>query len=141
MRVFASDHSAHTPTMIERWRRVDTEQPLLDSASAVCDAASRSACAFIDAVAEFNSRLLFLDTAHGIGIASPAQRTLAEQARGIEQQYGARLVFKQSGAGGGDLGIALSDSCEAMREFTHIAVQSGLTKLDVTVDTGGVRRE
>ena len=58
----------------------------------------------LGAIAGYESGLRQLDEAAGIGIFSPVH----ERLRAIAVKHGA--VYKPSGAGGGDFGIALTDS-------------------------------
>ena len=141
LQAFAWSQSASTTSLIEGWHQVRTKNELSDTAAHVCDAARSSAETLIEAVMEFQSRLLRLDQSYSLGVSTPAQLQLESKAHSLAREYGARLVFKQSGAGGGDVGIALSDSKEALQAFACIAVQSGLIALDVELDMEGVHRD
>ncbi len=78
---------------------------------------------------------------HGLGILGHNLRALAAEATQVEKRFNCALVFKQSGAGGGDISIALSDNKEALQAFERIAVQSGLLPLNLEIDMHGVRRD
>ena len=141
LQAFAWSQSASTTGLIERWRQIRAKNALSDAAAEVCDAARASAESLIEAVMEFQSRLHRLDQSHSLGVSTPAQLRLESEAQSLAREYRARLVFKQSGAGGGDVGIALSDSEEALQAFASVAVQSSLIALDVKLDMEGVRRD
>jgi phosphomevalonate kinase len=78
--------------------------------------------AILRSVADYDDALRALDSGAGIGIYTPAHQRLAE----IADAAGA--VYKVSGAGGGDFGIALADSADVIaRVSAACAAESILT--------------
>ena len=140
-RAFAWNRPASTRRAIEGWRVVRDHQKLLDATCKLAQSVRSSAADLLDSIDDFQQRLLALDRAHALGIAAPEQHHLAARAQDIAANHGAKVLFKQSGAGGGDVGIALSTSIEALQAFSDIAVQSGLEPLDIDIDFKGVVRE
>jgi len=95
--------------------------------------------ALLGAVATYETALRRLDGAAGIGIFSPVH----ERLHAIAQRHGA--VYKPSGAGGGDFGIALTESGEVEQALRSDYAAAGYRTLDVglcapglTVRGGGV---
>jgi ERG8-type phosphomevalonate kinase len=118
-----SGQSTSTPAMLDRlraFRARDAARSLshMERLGAVAGQAvaawrAQDLGSLLSAIAEYESGLRLLDEAAGIGIFSPVH----EQLRAIALEHGA--VYKPSGAGGGDFGIALTDSPEveqALRE-------------------------
>lgn len=81
----------------------------------------------------FADALSKLDDESGLNIYAAGHRRLYDAARGTA------VVYKPCGAGGGDLGLALSTDSAALDEFSVSAESAGLTRLDFAVDPGGVR--
>ena len=140
-RAFLWDRPSSTHRAIERWRVVRDHKQLLEAALKLPQSIQSSATNLLDAIDDFQQRLLELDRTHSLGIAVGEQHFLAARAQDIAAEYGARVIFKQSGAGGGDVSIAISTSIEALQAFSDIAVQSGLEPLELEVDMQGVVRE
>ncbi|MCY4199228.1 MAG: hypothetical protein OXF31_05325 [Gammaproteobacteria bacterium] len=138
---FASSVPAATTGAIKRWRNARDKTALVEAACAIAASADDSARALIHAIARFQSCLRSLDEMHGLGILGHNLRALAAEATQVEKRFNCALVFKQSGAGGGDISIALSDNKEALQAFERIAVQSGLLPLNLEIDMHGVRRD
>ncbi len=138
-KAFSWNRSASTPQAIERWRHVRNHGQLLEAAFKLPKSIQTGAVDLFDSICEFQQRLLALDHAYSLGIANAEQHLLAARAQALAAEH--RVLFKQSGAGGGDVSIALSTSTEALRAFSDIAVQSGLDPLELEVDMQGVVRE
>ncbi|MEO8224047.1 MAG: hypothetical protein ABI661_04525 [Gammaproteobacteria bacterium] len=88
--------------------------------------------AVLGAISGYESGLRRLDGAAGIGIFSPAH----EELRAIALKLGA--VYKPSGAGGGDFGIALTDSREVERALRAAYVAGGFMLLDAGLGAPGL---
>jgi mevalonate kinase len=73
-----------------------------------------------------------LDEAAGIGIFSPVH----ERLRAIAVKHGA--VYKPSGAGGGDFGIALTDSPSVDRDVRAAYAAEGFPVLDAELCAPGL---
>ncbi len=83
---------------------------------------------------EYVSRLKAMDEAAGLGIFSEAHdqlRTLANQAQ---------VVYKPCGAGGGDIGIAVSDDPSHLEELIALAIRDSFLTLDLEIAAHGVHR-
>ena len=138
---FATGQQRSTVKAIDRWRRVKRTHALHEAAMRVAESADTGASQLIDAISAFHSRLLALDRHHSLGITNPTQTALESEAGKLADEFGASLVYKQSGAGGGDVGIALASDRKALNAFRRIAVQSGLEPLDLHIDMQGVTRD
>ena len=79
-------------------------------------------------------RLAALDRDADLGIFSPAHRSLAELANQ------AQVVYKPCGAGGGDIGIAVSDDPAAVHTFMTLAADQSFLCLDLEIADHGVHR-
>jgi phosphomevalonate kinase len=89
---------------------------------------------FLTAVAAYGQRLEVLGECIGAEIVTGEHREIA----GFAKQYG--VVYKVSGAGGGDLGIALSADPEALAAFKE-AVRVKYRVVDFRLDTAGLSVE
>jgi phosphomevalonate kinase len=102
-------------------------------AAAACDAASLGSCDdFLAAVAEYGVRL------EELGLAMRADVVTSEHGRiGIAaRKYG--VVYKVSGAGGGDLGLAMSAHEDSLSAFTGAVAGMGFEVVDVAIDQQGL---
>ena len=140
-RAFSWNRPSSTRRAIERWRVVRDHKRLLQAAHELPRSARSNADELFDAIDDLQHRLLELDRAHTLGIAAREQHLLAARANDVAEEYSTRVLFKQSGAGGGDVSIAISTSFEALQALSNIAVQWGLEPLDLKVDMQGVVRE
>lgn len=114
-----SGESASTPRLIERffsYREADAEAFArhlrnLTTFAEQADAAWRAGAVpeILSALVGYDNALRSLDYDAHIGINSEAH----ERMRGLAEHHGA--VYKTSGAGGGDFGIVLSDSRDAIK--------------------------
>ncbi len=122
-----SGRPASTPQRIAAYtdfRQSGTAAGLIGSlevaARNAADAWERGAKADILATtAAFADALAALDAAGNIGILTPEHRELAA----LAARYG--VVYKTSGAGGGDLGLALTDDAERAARLREAFIQSG----------------
>ncbi len=80
--------------------------------------------AYIDALGAF-------DLEHEIGVFNAGHRELAAAARNVG------VLYKPCGAGGGDVGIALSGDGAPLTAFAELAEGRGFTRLDLSFDNRG----
>jgi len=108
-------------------------QLLRDCAEAVANAWSTGGCpqilnsfpAYINALRQFS-------VDHGLGIFDAGHEGLTQLAAD------AGLVYKPCGAGGGDIGIVLTDNGDAMTEFCEQAGKQSFQALDIAPDEQSV---
>ncbi|MCC5793837.1 MAG: hypothetical protein JJT85_03775 [Chromatiales bacterium] len=81
--------------------------------------------ALLPALADYDAALLQLDEAAGIGIYTPEHRRLRELARAQG------LVYKPSGAGGGDFGVVFGADPQALGRLRAQCAAEGLVTMDV----------
>lgn len=139
--IFAG-RSASTPGLVARYRAFGRERPrqaeelrqrLGGVAEVGCKAAQNDdARAFIEAVAEYGRGLEALGRAIGADIMTPEHRAIAGEARRLG------LAYKVSGAGGGDLGVAFSDSPSSLAEFAEAVADRGYRVVELGVDPEGL---
>lgn len=135
---FAWHRPAKSQAFIEKWRRVKNKNRLLDAATRLCDLAQWNAPSFLDQLCEFQTELRAIDQSSSMGIWTQGQAHIEATAQALAKEHSAQLVFKHAGAGGGDVAIALSNSTTALRALSAIAVQSGLSCLDLRIEHEGV---
>lgn len=137
-----SGSSASTPAMLGRLRAFrernavmcSTHMERLGAHSAQAVAAWRSADlhALLNAITGYESGLRQLDEAANIGIFSPVH----ERLRAIALGHGA--VYKPSGAGGGDFGIALTDSAQIAVQLRRSYAAADFSCLDAGLCAPGL---
>jgi phosphomevalonate kinase len=88
--------------------------------------------AFFEAVKEFYQTLSQLGKKSAMPIISPAHQKLANIAESVG------TVYKPSGAGSGDIGVAFSDSAEKIGLLKQAVQQAGFEALDVRICRRGV---
>ena len=86
----------------------------------------------LNSLAEYTSTLRRFDVDHKLGIFDAGHAKLAGHAGSTQ------LVYKPCGAGGGDLGIAISNDPSALAAFTDFARQQHFEPMDITIDVTGV---
>lgn len=117
--------------------RFDDWRATSDTASldALCQASERLfSSPDLEHLAEYVARLKAMDDAAGLGIFSAAHdrlHALANQAQ---------VVYKPCGAGGGDIGIAVSDDSSHLEKLIALATQDSLLTLDLEIAAHGVHR-
>jgi phosphomevalonate kinase len=134
--------SASTTEMVGKFAQFrETQQPLFgahfDDLCAISQAAlgawDRADVAnLLCALAEYDAALRRLDRDAGIGIYSPAHHRLAE----LSRRNGA--VYKPSGAGGGDFGVALADSPHVIGRIRELALRENILTIDGTAGARGL---
>ncbi len=83
--------------------------------------------------APYIEALRALSREYGLGIFDGGHEVLMRAEPG--------LIYKPCGAGGGDVGIALSNDPGQLEDFTAQAATSGCRRLEVALDTRGVEKD
>lgn len=68
---------------------------------------------------------------HALGIFDARHDELVEMAKM------SNVVYKPSGAGGGDIGVAFASSAADIDSFSRLAMEAGFSKLDLSLDSRG----
>ncbi len=89
----------------------------------------------LESLADYDDALRALDDGARIGIYTPAHRRLAAAAG----EAGA--VYKTSGAGGGDFGVAFADSPEVIARLSATLAESGVRTMPGAAGTPGLQVE
>jgi phosphomevalonate kinase len=134
--------SASTPDLVGRYQAWAAAEPLAAGrlkdrltglAAAGCEAASAGdARTFLDAVADYGEALEALGLAMGAEIVTPEHRRIGLLGRRLG------VVYKTSGAGGGDVGLALSLQPESLREFEARVAEMGFLVVGLGLDQRGL---
>ena len=137
-----SGQSASTPAMLGRLRafrerdaaRFSSHMERLgaNAGQAVAAWQAEDLGGLLLAIGGYEAGLRRLDEAAGIGIFSPAH----ERLRAIALEHGA--VYKPSGAGGGDFGIALTDSHRIEQTLRAAYAKAGCMTLDADLGAPGL---
>jgi phosphomevalonate kinase len=129
-----SGHSSVTTDHLARfvrWRETTNTGALTD----LCTA---SAALFekpdLEGFAHYTDCLKKLDEAANLGIYSPTHQRLDKLAKR------AQVVYKPCGAGGGDIGIAVSTGTSPINSFTAQAANESFLTLDLEIADHGVHR-
>lgn len=140
MAFYWSGKSAHTPTLLkrlDRWRAHHEHdyRKLQAQMNEVMQhlREQRNAHAVITTMKHFTQLLHHLDAHASVGIFEGCHAPLWQASRAKEE-----LVYKTCGAGGGDLGLALSTCAETLADFSRLAQAHGATQVDLSVDLRGV---
>jgi phosphomevalonate kinase len=134
--------SASTPDLVGRYRAWEAAEPLAAGrvkdrlsglAAAGCEAASAGdARAFLSAVADYGEALEGLGLAMGAEIVTAKHRQIGLLGRRLG------VVYKTSGAGGGDVGLALSLQPESLSEFRARVAELGFLVVELAIDQQGL---
>lgn len=137
-----SGQSASTPAMLARLRAFQAQDSArftshmgrlgANAGQAVAAWSAGDTGALLGAIAGYESGLRQLDEAAGIGIFSPVH----ERLRAIAVKHGA--VYKPSGAGGGDFGLALTDSRTVEQAVRAGYAAAGYAVLDAELCAPGL---
>ena len=92
----------------------------------------QSVSGILQAIKNYDESLQALDRSAAIGINTKAHEIL----RQLSYRQGA--VYKTSGAGGGDLGFALTDSSQTVDKLRHMFVQQGYPVLNEVLAVEGL---
>jgi phosphomevalonate kinase len=139
--IFAG-RSASTPELVGRYRAWRAARPreadavlrgLRSIAEAGCAAArGDDAAAFVAAIADYGRGLQNLGVAIGAEIVTAEHGQIGEHA----QRFG--VAYKVSGAGGGDLGLALAADLEALAAFKRSVTRRGFRVIDFCMAERGL---
>lgn len=127
--------STETRALVQRfndWRGVG-EPPELRRLVECARAVAQARGSFLVPLAEYVDALDALDRAARIGIFSEAHRT----ATSLAGDHG--VLYKPCGAGGGDMGVALSEDADALDAFRGPVTEVGLHVVSAAIDTDGLR--
>jgi phosphomevalonate kinase len=134
--------SASTPDLVSRYHAWETAEPLAAGrlkdrltglATAGCEAASvGDARALLGAVADYGQALEALGLAMGAEIVTAEHRRIGQLGRKLG------VVYKTSGAGGGDVGLALSLQPEGLRVFKTRVAELGFLVVELGIDQQGL---
>jgi phosphomevalonate kinase len=137
-----SGFSASTSELIGRFnayreRAPDAFRTRVGQLATIAEAANaawltQSTSEVIQALASYDATLRSMDQDGSLGINTAAHEVL----RGLSERHGA--VYKTSGAGGGDFGLALSDSPSVINELRRAFVSGGYQVLDGSGDADGL---
>ncbi len=132
--LFWTGKSASTTERVARFD-ASSEHP---ATNALCDASEELAGAWqrgraddvLSGYVPYIDALLSFDSAHGLGVfdGGHAGLSIAEP----------DFIYKPCGAGGGDVGIALSSDADRLLEFAASAAEQGVRQLDISLDPRGV---
>jgi phosphomevalonate kinase len=103
------------------------------STSALAAVKADNAVAFVDAIAAYADGLARMSAASGLDIVSAEHRHIAAIAAAHD------VAYKPCGAGGGDIGIALSTDSGRLQGFRQDLAQAGIQSPGITLDAQGVR--
>jgi phosphomevalonate kinase len=136
-----SGSSASTPLLVEKVQNFKQNHHVIydqiisnlhNIAGRGCRAfAAKDSASFIQSVSEYYEGLRKLDEKTSAGIISDVHRKIAQ----IVHESGA--VYKPSGAGGGDLGIALTRSRTIANRVSGNILRSGLHLINLVPSPGG----
>lgn len=139
--IFAG-RSASTPDLLARYHSWWADEPaeaaavqsaMQGIAQAGCAAAREGESeAFLRAVEQYGNELDRLGRAIGADIVTPEHREVGALAR----RFG--VTYKVSGAGGGDLGVALADDPDALEAFKRAAAGRGCDVVELDLDRRGL---
>lgn len=128
--------SSRTSAMLAKFHTVLqtlSEQRITDwkaLASAAANAAA-TAAGFLECLTELNEFVLNFDDDTGLGIYSAPHRNALEAAK----QAG--VLYKPCGAGGGDIGVAVTDDPAKLKTFERDVTQRGLALLNLSISNHG----
>ena len=125
-----------TGTQLEKFRGADvylSRAELGASAQAVAQAwKSGDPEQVLNGLAEYTSTLRRFDVDHKLGIFDAGHAKLTGDAGSTQ------LVYKPCGAGGGDLGIAISSDPSELAAFVDAARQRDFKLMDIAIDVTGI---
>ncbi|RMG66816.1 MAG: hypothetical protein D6715_06075 [Calditrichaeota bacterium] len=137
--------AASTPDMVSRFRHFARENPesfrrhlqaLALASSQGCQALQETRVnQFLDAVKHFYLRLILLTEDSGIPIVSRVHRQVAQM---VDHHGG---VYKPSGAGGGDMGVAFFPNRIQQKAAAEMLKKAGYHTPELRMETSGVMTE
>lgn len=136
-RIFNSGVPASTSAAVERSASgmlVDEDWAALGQAAERAAAAwcSGQASRVLESVRVYRDALRRFDLSGSVGIFSAGHETLTDLGDSLD------VVYKPSGAGAGDCGIAMAMKDECLDRFGEVAMSRGFVPLDVERDNSGV---
>lgn len=140
--VIWSGRSAGTPRALDRYREALKEgsqrvraavKRLEEEAGAVKQAWRTSSREALDALAQYAAAWQELDRVAGLGVYSAPHRELLDLSRA------AGCLYKPSGAGGGDCGLALARAPQPLVRMRRMAAAQGYKTLDMELGAKGMR--
>lgn len=126
--------STETRDFVQRfndWRRAG-EPPELRRLVECARAVAEARRSWLGSLAQYVDALDALDRAAGIGIFSEPHR----RATSLARRHG--VLYKPCGAGGGDMGVALSEDVDALGAFRTAVTQADLHVVSAAVDPRGL---
>ncbi len=133
-RLYWSGTPASTLAKIERSPNTE-EGSLRAAADAVAAVWERGDVEeILSAMSTFTRALQAFDAATGTGVFAAGHAELCRVGNDVPG-----LVYKPCGAGGGDVGIAIAGDEAALQSFDAMAMASGFSVLDVSMDPRGVQ--
>jgi phosphomevalonate kinase len=137
-----SGSSASTPELLDRFNQYRDRDPdkyrhHIQGLTSLAEDANQawvdqSLANFLAALEAYDSALQAMDVDGAIGINTATHDVL----RGLSSRYGA--IYKTSGAGGGDFGIALTDSPDAIKSLKTAFADSGYLVLNNSQNVDGL---
>ena len=133
--VYWSGTSVDTSGKLERFG----SEPATDARLRLAESADRFAGIFaagdagevLAGLQSYCASLRRFDDRHRLDVYAAGHEVLADAA--VERD----IVYKPCGAGGGDIGIALATSEDALASFSSVAGRAGFRRLDATIDHHG----
>jgi len=136
-------HSTSTRKMVQNVQKLEKESPevfnrimdaLIRCSEKGCTAyIGRNREELFESVAEYNHILSELGAASNSPIISDSHKKLID----LIANYSANAIYKPSGAGGGDIGVAFCDSTESVETVKRILKQTEFHILDFTIANEG----
>ena len=138
--IYSVGFSTETASMIGRFRKGFDNLPvsLQDSFIAAADTAADSLTdknEFFNALQNFIKIYRSVDSKSKLAIWSAQHETMHELALDVG------VLYKPSGAGGGDIGVAVATEQQRLKALRHKVVDLPVTLLDLQRDSNGVRVE
>ncbi len=128
--------SADTRSQLDKLAHSDaqgTRAELGDAAEALAEVwGCGDAAKIMAALHHYGATLRRFDVDHKLGIFDAGHAALADNAES------SGVVYKPCGAGGGDLGIAVSSDESALAAFVNAAQKQNFRRMDLTIDAVGV---
>lgn len=134
-----SGRSSSTPAQLEKLAARAPGRSASGLRHAAADVVSawrgNDANTILSAAREYTVALRAYDAEHGLGIFAAGHAELVELAEGTA------VVYKPCGAGGGDLGIAVAEDEQALRNFVAVAAGREFEPVALDIDPVGVTVE
>ncbi len=127
-------HSTSTVNHVaafNRWRGHGVPAPLAALSAAASDLFEEPS---LEGLERYVAALRAMDEEAGLGVFGPVHERLFGLA------VGTQVVYKPCGAGGGDIGVAVSDNPTALDDFLTQAIRDSVLPLDLETAAHGVHR-